>query len=298
MRVGFIGLGVMGQPMALNLARAGTGLIVWNRTAEKRENLRAAGAAVAANPADVFANARIVILMLADEDSMDAALGRGTAQFEANVGGHVVVHMGTTSAEYSRELGADIRAAGGRYVEAPVSGSRKPAEAGQLVAMLAGDGADVEEVRDLLRPMCHQTIPCGEVPNALLMKLSVNIFLITMVTGLAEASHFARQHGLDMQRFLSVIDAGPMASSVSRIKVAKLVAGDFEVQAAISDVLKNNRLVAEAARRADIASPLLDVCHALFAETQALGHGKSDMVAVVRAIEARTQQGPAGGPAA
>src|ERR1700748_1124037 len=104
MRVGFIGLGGMGQPMALNLARAGTGLIVWNRTAEKRENLRAAGAAVAANPADVVANARIVILMLADEDSMDAALGRGTAQFEANVGGHVVVHMGTTSAEYSREL--------------------------------------------------------------------------------------------------------------------------------------------------------------------------------------------------
>jgi 3-hydroxyisobutyrate dehydrogenase len=221
-------------------------------------------------------------------------LGRGTARFRSNVDGHIVVHMGTTSARYSRELGDGIRAAGGRYVEAPVSGSRQPAEAGQLVAMLAGDSAEVEEVQHLLEPMCHQTIVCGPVPSALLMKLSVNLFLISMVTGLAEASHFARLHGLDMQRFLSVLDAGPMASGVSRMKVSKLVSGDFAVQAAISDVLKNNRLIAEAARLANIASPLLDVCHALFAETEELGHGESDMVAVVRAVEARTAANRAG----
>ncbi len=196
--------------------------------------------------------------------------------------------MGTTSPEYSRGLGADIHAAGGRYVEAPVSGSRLPAEEGQLVAMLAGNDDDVEEVGRLLRPMCHQTIVCGSVPNALLMKLSVNLFLITLVTGLAEASHFARQQGLDMQRFRAVLDAGPMASGVSRMKVAKLVANDFAVQAAVDDVLKNNRLVAEAARRANIASPLLDVSHGLFRETQQLGHGQADMVAVLHAIEART----------
>lgn len=291
MTIGFIGLGVMGQPMALNLARAGTPLLVWNRSADKAEPLRAAGAMVAANLDAVFDQTRIVILMLATDAAIDDALGRGTPQFATRVQDHTIVHMGTTLADYSRGLEADIRAAGGRYVEAPVSGSRKPAEAGQLVAMLAGEAAAVAEVEPLLAPMCHQTVPCGVVPSALLMKLSVNLFLITMVTGLAEATHFASRHGLDLQRFLAVLDAGPMASAVSRVKAAKLVAQDFAVQAAITDVLKNNRLVAEAARAAGLASPLLDACYALYGETEAMGLGTSDMVAVLRAIEARTDQG-------
>jgi 3-hydroxyisobutyrate dehydrogenase len=199
--------------------------------------------------------------------------------------------MGTTSPDYSRGLEADIRGARGGYVEAPVSGSRKPAEDGQLMAMLAGERAAIEEVRPLLQPMCREAIVCGPVPSALLMKLSVNLFLNTMVTCLAEAVHFADRHGLDMQQFLAVLDAGPMASSVSRVKALKLVAGDFAVQASSSNVLENTRLIAEAARQSDVASPMLDVCLALYAETVALGHGQSDMAAVIRAIEARTDSG-------
>ncbi|WP_066945202.1 NAD(P)-dependent oxidoreductase [Microtetraspora fusca] len=288
MDVGFIGLGVMGLPMALNLARSDTKIVVWNRTAARAEPLRAAGAAVAASPAEVFARARVVFLMLADGAAMDAVLGRGTPGFAANVAGRTIVHMGTTSPGYSRDLDADIRAAGGGYVEAPVSGSRQPAETGRLVAMLAGEQAAVEEVRPLLGPMCHESFVCGPVPNALVMKLSVNLFLITMVTGLTEAFHFADRHGLDRRQFLDVLDAGPMASGVSRMKAPKLMDRDFAVQAAALDVLKNNRLIAEAARERELASPLLDVCHALFGETVALGYGGSDMVAVLHAIEART----------
>ncbi|GGO96416.1 2-hydroxy-3-oxopropionate reductase [Wenjunlia tyrosinilytica] len=274
--------------MALNLAEAGTALVVWNRTDARSEPLRAAGARVADSPAGVFKQAGVVILMLADGAAIDSALGRGTPDFDANVAQHTIVHMGTTSPDYSRGLEADVRAAGGSYVEAPVSGSRGPAEAGRLVAMLAGEHAAVEAVRPLLRPMCHESFACGPVPNALLMKLSVNLFLITMVTGLTESFHFADRHGLDRQQFLAVLDAGPMASGVSRTKAPKLLARDFAVQAAALDVLKNNRLIAEAARASGLASPLLDVCHALFGETVALGHDQSDMVAVLHAIEARS----------
>lgn len=288
MDLGFIGIGVMGQPMALNLIRAGTPLTIWNRSLDSIEPLRALGATVAASPADVFRRTSVVILMLAHGGAIDSVLGRGTPAFEANVAQHTILHMGTTSPEYSRALEADIRAAGGFYVEAPVSGSRKPAEAGELVAMLAGDANVIEAVRALLKPVCRETFVCGPVPNALLMKLAVNIFLITTVTGLAEAAHFADHHGLDMQQFRAVVDAGQMASSISRVKSLKLVARDFAVQASITDVLKNNRLIAEAAREAKVASPLLDVCHALFAETHALGYDKDDMIAVVRALEART----------
>ncbi|MFD3929164.1 NAD(P)-dependent oxidoreductase [Streptomyces sp. NPDC058614] len=297
MYVGFIGLGTMGQPMALNLARAGTALLVWNRTAARAEPLRAAGAEVASRPAEVFARARVVFLMLADGTAIDEALGRGTPDFATHVAGHTVVHMGTTSPEYSRALETDIREAGGRYAEAPVSGSRVPAEAGQLVAMLAGDAVTAEEVRPLLGPMCQETFDCGPVPNALLMKLSVNLFLITLVTGLSEAFHFADRQGLDRKLFLEVLGAGPMSSAVSRMKAPKLLERDFAVQAAVRNVLVNNELIAEAARRSGLASPLLDVCHALFEETVALGHGGSDMAAVLHAIEARTEGASGEGPA-
>ncbi|MES9539307.1 NAD(P)-binding domain-containing protein [Actinomadura sp. NPDC000600] len=286
--VGFIGLGVLGRPMALNLVRAGTGLVVWNRTAAKCEPLRAAGATVADDPADVFRRARVVFLMLADGPAIDSALGRGTPAFAANVRGRVVVHMGTTSPGYSHGLEADVRAAGGRYVEAPVSGSRGPAESGELIAMLAGEAPAVAEVRPLIGPMCGEVFVCGPVPQALQMKLAVNLYLITMVTGLAEAFHFAERHGLDRRRLLDVLDAGPMASTVSRAKGRKLLDRDFAVQASILNVLDNNRLIAEAARAARLASPLLDVCHALYGETAALGHGDADMAAVVHALEART----------
>jgi 3-hydroxyisobutyrate dehydrogenase len=288
MRIGFAGLGVMGQPMALNLARTGARLVVWNRTPARCALLRDAGAEVVETIDEVFRQSRIVFFMMASDAALDAVLARGTEAFRANVSGHTIVHMGTTSAEYSRKLEADVQAAGGRYVEAPVSGSRKPAEEGQLVGMMAGDAGAVDEVRPLVSSMCKQVVVCGPVPSALLMKLSVNTFLIPMVTSLAEASHLARRYGLDMKQFEAVLDAGPMASSVSRIKVGKLVSENFEIQASIGDVLMNNRLAREAARNAQLASPLLDVCYSLYSEAVELGHGQADMVAVVRAIEARS----------
>ena len=128
MEVGFLGLGVMGQPMALNLVRAGTPLVVWNRSAERTEPLRAAGATVADDPSEVVQRARVVIVMLAGEPAVDAVLRRSAGRPAIDVRGRVVVAMGTTSPQYSEGLARDIRAAGGEYVEAPVSGSRVPAE--------------------------------------------------------------------------------------------------------------------------------------------------------------------------
>jgi 3-hydroxyisobutyrate dehydrogenase len=288
MNIGFIGLGVMGQPMALNLARAGTSLIVWNRSPDRCEPLRTAGAKIAADAGDVFARSRIVLMMLYDAAAIDMVLERGTPAFENLVAGHVVVQMGTPSPDYSKALDADIRAAGGSYIEAPVSGSLKPAEAGQLVGMLAGNPDDIAQVRPLLAPMCRETFLCGAVPNALLMKIAINSFLIPMVAGLAEAFHFAGRHGLDTRQLQAILDAGPMASNVSRVKGAKLAAGDFAVQSAITDVLKNAQLTVDAAQGKGIASPLLDVCVTLYGEAVAQGHGKIDMAGVIKAIEKRS----------
>lgn len=278
----------MGRPMAWNLVRAGVPLVVWNRTAAKTEPFRDGGASVARDLDDLFDRTRVVVMMLADGDALDAVLDRGGPLFGRRVAGHTIVAMGTTSAEYSVALDDAVRAAGGRHVEAPVSGSRAPAEAGRLVGMVAGDAADVIEVSQLIQPICAQVVACGAVPSALGTKLAVNLFLITMVSGLAEAYHFAVQNDLDLEAFRSVLDAGPMASDVSRIKLAKLLAHDFDVQASLADVHYNSRLVSDQAGLVSAAVPLLDLCRSLLAEAEGLGLGGADMAAVVAAIEART----------
>ncbi len=140
--VGFIGLGTMGEAMAVNLVKAGTPLLVWNRSPSKCEIL----AKVGADPAEVFARCEVVFLMLVDGGAMDAVLARGDRAFGDRVKGRTLINTATTTPSYSKALESDVRAEGGRYVEAPVSGSRKPAEAGQLVAMLAGEPEDVGSI--------------------------------------------------------------------------------------------------------------------------------------------------------
>jgi len=288
-QVGFLGLGTMGLPIALNMVRAGTELVVWNRSAPACEALKAVGARVARTPQQVFAEAQVVFVMLANGEVLDAVLERGTPGFGELVRGRTVVHMGTTAASYSQELATDTAAAGGRYAEAPVSGSRVPAEAGQLVGMVAGPDDAVELVLPLLRPVCSSVVRCGPVPKATQMKLAVNLFLISSVAGLVEAFHFAEGNGLDLELFQSVVDAGPMASSVSRVKLEKLVSGNFTVQASVTDVFYNNRLIADAARDAHVSTPLLDTCYELFREAERLGHGHEDMAAVLRAFQSLTE---------
>ncbi|WCM25987.1 NAD(P)-dependent oxidoreductase [Sphingomonas sp. QA11] len=274
--------------MASNLLTSVPDLIVWNRSQPALDRLAARGATVAPSARDALRSSAVALLMLANEAVIDQVLERSLDMFADNVCGRLIVHMGTTSPAYSRDLGTAILGAGGRYVEAPVSGSRIPAEKGALVGMVAGDGPDVAMVRALVRPICGTTFACGTVPGALTMKLAVNLFLITMVTGLMEAAHFASRSGLDLDLFRAVIDAGPMASDVSRVKIDKLVRDDFTAQASLGDVLMNSQLVAAAARSAGIATPLLDRADGLYAMANAMGFGTLDMIGVIRALEAET----------
>ncbi|MEW1954028.1 NAD(P)-dependent oxidoreductase [Terrabacter sp. NPDC080008] len=286
-RVGFIGLGIMGRPMATNLLRAGVPLAVWNRSRQALEAVAREGARALPSPAAVFAASDIVLLMLANEQAVDEVLRRGTPEFAAMVAGRTVVPCGTTSAAFSVDLERDVIAAGGRYVEAPVSGSRVPAERRELVGLLAGSDDAVVDVAPLLETTCRAVVRCGAVPGGLGTKLAVNLYLCTMVAGLAEAYHLASGLDLDLSAFQQALDLGPMASAVSTLKLAKLVERDFAVQAAIRDVHRNTELVAEAARSVGAVSPLLDLTRELFRETEQSGAGALDMAAVVTALESR-----------
>lgn len=287
MRSGFVGLGTMGLPMACNLLRAGHALGVWNRTPSRC----AAAVALGAHPAEdidaLCARSDIILTMLLDAAALDAVLDRGSAAFRARVAGKIWVQLGTTSPEHSRALAQDIAQAGGRYVEAPVSGSRGPAEEGRLVGMLAGADDDVAVAASLLRPLCRDQFFCGSVPNALRMKLAVNHYLIATVVALAETVHAARALGLDLVLLQRILDAGPMASDVSRRKLAQLVANDASPQAAIRDVRTIARLVADQAQQAEVAAPIIAHCAELYRAAHELGGGDLDMAAVVDQVARR-----------
>ncbi len=240
------GTWVMGTPMAAHLARAGYEVCGWSRSDRNHAAARTAGINVCEAVDEVFAACDTLILMLANDDAIDSVLDRHGAAFGERVEG-LLINMGTSSAAYSLALAEQIRAAGDRYVEAPVSGSRVQAEAARLVILLAGADVDLAAAAPLVAPMGRQTVCCGAVPSALRMKLAVNLYLITLVTGLAEAVYFAEAHGIELDRFAQVLNAGPMASEVSRIKLDKMIRGDFSVQASITDVRKNSGLVAAAA---------------------------------------------------
>jgi 3-hydroxyisobutyrate dehydrogenase len=284
-KVGFVGIGHMGEPMARNLLRAGIPVRVWNRTPEKCRALVESGAEQATSVQDLFKRSTVVLLMLLDSDAMDAVLGRGTPSFATRVAGKVVVHLGTTAPDYSSRLERDVVAAGGAYVEAPVSGSRGPAEEGLLVGMVAGQDAAVETVLPLLAPLCARVFRCGPVPGALRMKLAANHYLIGMVTVLAETAHAARRANVDLRTLREVLDAGPMASAVSRAKLDKLVRGDFAPQAAIRDVSTIADLVLHQAEGDRQDTPLIRQCAALYRAALSAGHGDADMAAVVHAFQ-------------
>ncbi|WP_308796665.1 NAD(P)-dependent oxidoreductase [Agromyces silvae] len=282
---GFIGLGLMGSAIAARLLTRHP-LTVWNRTPAASVPLAEAGAVVAGSAAEVFATSRTVFVMVSDERALDDLLG--------TVGRHLadttLVQMSTVPPGYSESLARRVAEAGGRYVEAPVSGSRQPALDGRLIGMLAGDDDVVDEVAPLLEPVCATVVRCGAPPQAMRMKLAVNTFLITVVTGLAESFHFAETHGLDAGLLAEILGAGPMASFVSRAKAAAIVSGDFTPQAAIPDVLKNANLVVTSAREHATAASLMTTCAELYAEALALGHDGDDMAAVISAYRARTAQ--------
>ena len=287
--VGFIGTGTMGEPMAHNLLRAGVPLIVWNRTTEKTRTLASAGARVASDASDVFEKARTVILMLFDGAAADAVLARGTARFATNVEGRTIVQMGTVSPAHSLALAKDIAAAGGRYVEAPVSGQRGPAAAGQLIAMVAGDERDIRAVRHLFDPMCKEVVSCGPVPNALSLKNASNLYVATTLACLVETFNFARCQGLDLDLLATLLCNGPMASDLVRMKAPKLVARDFAIQASVKTMAEGTRLIAEQAAASHAAVPMLDACMLLCRESVSLGLSDADVTALTQAIEERSR---------
>ncbi len=287
MRIGFIGLGDMGVPMAGRLADAGLNPLVWARRPESAAPVVSRGAELAPDVDAVFTACDRVILMLAHGDAIDEVLGRGTPAFATRVKGVTLIHMGTTPPAYSEGLQADTIAAGGLYVEAPVSGSTGPATTGDLVAMTAGAAEAVANTTDIIPHMCRATVPCGQVPKALQMKLAVNTYLAGLVVGLFEAFNFAERADLDIETLARVLEAGPMNCDLMRMKLPKLLTQDYAPQGSIRQAVNNMTMIVDEGARVGAATPTSDAILTLVEEAHAAGLADEDITALTKTLAAR-----------
>ena len=280
-RVGFLGLGMMGTPMALNLSRMFP-LTVWNRSPAKYPTLTQAGAQIGTTPSQVVEKSDVIFTMLFDGPAIQSIVDD---KFKRAIHGKTLVNTSSVSVEFSCHLADEIREAGGEFIEMPVSGSRIPAEQGQLVGMIAGDPAVAERVKPFVRPITSAAVYCGPVGLGLKTKYAVNLFLITLTAGLAESMSLARAQGLDLGAFGDVLNAGPMASSYSRIKIAKMLEEDWSAQASIKDCYNSTQLIEAASKEAGGQLPLVQACSSLYRQAKELGMGEEDMIAITKLIK-------------
>ena len=278
MRVGFLGLGFMGTPMACNLARRYP-LTVWNRSASKYPALKKAGATIAESPSKVLEQSDITFTMLFNAPAIESIIDDS---FTRALRGKTIVNTSSVPVEFSTSFARRVHEAGGSFIEMPVSGSKIPAEQGQLVGMMAGDPDIAERIRPVVEPITCAAVYCGPIGSGLKMKYAVNLLLITLTVGLAESMNLARAQGLNLEAFAKVLEACPMASNYSKIKVKKMLDEDWSAQATIKDCHNSTELIQSAAASVDTKAPFIQLCGALYGEAKALGLGEEDMIAVTK----------------
>jgi 3-hydroxyisobutyrate dehydrogenase-like beta-hydroxyacid dehydrogenase len=287
MRVGFIGMGRMGQRMARNVLRSGFPLTVYNRTPERSAPLEAEGAAVAASPARVAAVSDVVIMMLADGPAvLSVALGPDGA-LAGMAPGSVLIDMGTSGPAAVRELVAAAGERGVEVLDAPVSGATALAEAAQLSTMVGGDRATFERVRPVLAAMTRSQSYLGPSGAGATMKLVVNSVVIATNHAIAEALVLAERRGVARAIAYDALLDSVAASPYMRYKRGHFLDRESQpVATTVAIVQKDLDLALGMAREVGVPLPVVATVAELLTAARGSGHGESDLVAVADVLRA------------
>ena len=276
--VAVLGTGTLGFPVARNLARAGFDVRAWNRTSERAEPLSAEGVTVERSIARTLADAGIAITLLADGAAVEEVMEDGAP---AAQGGALWIQsstVGITATERLADLASDHDLV---FVDAPVLGTREPAERGELVVFASGPEEAQERCEPIFEVIGKATRWVGEAGAGQRFKLAVNTWLLAAVQGAAEMISLARVLGLDPNDVLDAISGGPLDMPYLQLKGTVMISRDFEPSFKASLAEKDAGLVLEAAERAELELPLVEAVHQAFGEAVDLGHADKDMAAVV-----------------
>ncbi len=275
--VAVLGTGIMGSGMARSLLRAGLEVRAWNRTQAKAAPLAADGATVTDTAADAVRGADVVLTMVNDQTSVAAAL---TAASDGVHRGQVLLQSSTVGPDGAVELAQRAADLGLVFLDAPVSGTRQPAEQGALTVFVSGPSAARRVAAPVLDAIGQRTVWVSEEPGAASrLKLVVNTWVINMVGGVAECLNLAEGLGVDPQLFLDAVKGGPLDSGYLHGKSAAVLSGDLTPSFALSTALKDTRLILDTAEQTGVRLDLTAASAVRFARAEAAGHGGEDMIA-------------------
>jgi 3-hydroxyisobutyrate dehydrogenase-like beta-hydroxyacid dehydrogenase len=280
MKIGFLGLGTMGHPMAHNLVRAGHAVTVWNRTASKADPLLAKGATRAASPRACAAGQDLVFTCLADEKALAAVLEGDEGALAGLAAGEVLVDVSTSGVRATRWMEERVAARGASLVAAPVLGSRAAAEKAQLVVVAGGPAAALARARPALHAISARLVELDDPARAALMKLVVNAIGGAMITGFGEALALGAAGGLDVAKVIETVQASSFHSPIYLMKGEQVLAKDWQPRFAIALAEKDQRLAQEAAAELGAKMPINAAVRRLFADAVESGRGDRDLAAV------------------
>jgi 3-hydroxyisobutyrate dehydrogenase-like beta-hydroxyacid dehydrogenase len=280
MRIAFLGLGIMGRPMASNLVKAGHEVTVWNRTAKEVE-----GARMAASPAEAARGAEVVWTCVSDTNAVESVLLGPQGVVEALSEGQIYVDSSTISPTATRKFAERVQAKGARYVDAPVTGSKVGAENGTLIFIVGGEESAIEILKPLFAATGKKFFRMGETGKGQAAKLVMNLQIAMIYEGFAEALTLATKLGVDAQTLIPLIEASMVKSGVVEYKAPFVLRRDFSPNFPLRLMRKDIILAREAAREARVKLPGLEMVEEIYDMATEDGHENLDYAATLTLLE-------------
>jgi 3-hydroxyisobutyrate dehydrogenase-like beta-hydroxyacid dehydrogenase len=283
--IGFIGLGIMGQPMALNLLKAGHRLTVYNRTAGKTEPLKQAGAQVASTPAAAAKDADFVIMIVTDSAAVEEVVLGKDGILGTVASGAIVIDSSTISPVVSRKMACHVAGQGASWLDAAVTGSKHGAEKGELTFMVGGDRQTFERALPILGVLGKKHIYCGQNGMGLSAKLAQNTIQATVVEVFCEGLVLAAKAGVAPETMLEILQSSLARAAITDFKAPFIFKGDFTPYFPLKLMHKDLELAMEAGFAQGVPMPTLAAVKEVYAAAKAQGKGDLDYAAVVTFLE-------------
>lgn len=284
--LGFIGLGIMGAPMARNLLRAGFTVALWSRTEGKAEQLGTEGAAIICNsPKEVAERAECIFLCVGDTDMSEDVLIGHNGVIEGARKGAVVADCSTVSPTRSRAVGEKLAARGIHFLDAPCTGSKPGAEKGTLTFMIGGEKEVFDRVKPYFEPMGKLFYYCGGAGMGLQAKLTQNLILANIMQAFSEGIVLATKGGVDPELMLEILDNSAAKSGLIAFKAPFVFRRDFSTNFATKWMHKDVTLALESGREMDIPLPATALTQQMLRAAMATGHAEQDFCSTITVLE-------------
>ncbi|MBA0769814.1 hypothetical protein Gotri_018511 [Gossypium trilobum] len=285
MEVGFLGLGIMGKAMSMNLLKNGFKVTVWNRTLSKCDEVVAHGASVGETPAEVVKKCNITIAILSDPAAALSVVFDKDGVLDQICSGKGYIDMSTVDPETSCKISEAIALKGGHFLEAPVSGSKQPAETGQLVILAAGDKALYEEAVPAFDVLGKKSFFLGPVGNGAKMKLVVNMIMGSVMNAFSEGLTLAERSGLNPHSLLDVLDLGGIANPMFRGKGPEMLKDNYSPAFPLKHQQKDMRLALALGDQNAVSMPVAAAANEAFKKARSMGLGDLDFSAVYETVK-------------